>query len=147
MSITGHLRVLMSRSFLIYGLHTIYMCNPVNERGGRNGWTMLMQRKNKMRSLEEVAVELVRQCPKCKTRIQETAIVDAWNEPAAWSFWGPGQPRYIVCQSAGWTHFRVEVNGRQMHRLAIIKPGYAPPPRLADAPPMVAGKRDEWEGW
>jgi hypothetical protein len=79
--------------------------------------------------------------------VQETAIVDAFNDPEGWAFWGPGHPRYIVCQGDGFVHFRVEARGKNQHRLAIIKPGYAPQPRPADAPPMVAGRRDDLEDW
>lgn len=59
-------------------------------------------------------------CPHCRAPINSTAIVDAFNEPAAWQFWGTEGQRWIVCKGAAYVHFRVNVEGRQQHRLAII---------------------------
>lgn len=73
------------------------------------------------RSIKEVAESMVTNCPKCKTRLAATAIVDAFCEPPNWAFWGQEGQRGIRCQSPAYVHFRVTVNGREQHRLAIIK--------------------------
>jgi hypothetical protein len=59
-------------------------------------------------------------CPTCATRLESTAIVAAFNDPPGWAFWGQEGGRWIVCQGAGFVHFRVRVDGRTYHRLARI---------------------------
>ena len=62
----------------------------------------------------------MRTCPNCHAPVNSTALVEAFNAPDGWLFWGtPGQ-RWIVCQSAGFIHFRVTCGHRQQHRMAII---------------------------
>ena len=78
---------------------------------------------------QTVAEQLVIRCPACRQPLAGTAIVDALNDPPGWSFWGNEGARWIVCQAAGYVHFRVDVGrGQMQHRLAIIKPGVAPRP-------------------
>ncbi len=63
----------------------------------------------------------MRICPKCKRTINATAIVDEFNDPANWMFWGEQGKRWIVCQADSFIHFRVMVDRRDHHRLAIIR--------------------------
>lgn len=60
-------------------------------------------------------------CPHCSHAVNSTAIVDAFNEPANWQFWGTAGQRWIVCRGDSYIHFRVKLNGRDNHRLAIIR--------------------------
>lgn len=60
-------------------------------------------------------------CPNCGQTVNSTALVDAFNDPANWQFWGDQGQRWIVCRGAAYVHFRVNVNGRQQHRLAIVR--------------------------
>lgn len=60
-------------------------------------------------------------CPACRVAVSATAIVDAFNDPAAWSFWGEPGARFIRCRGEGYVHFIVTINGRSQHRLAIIR--------------------------
>lgn len=75
-----------------------------------------------LRHISKIATDLSRRCPQCGKEVQAMAIVDSW-EPDAWAFYGPGHPRFIVCQSATFVHFRVVARGRDQHRLAYIRPG------------------------
>lgn len=60
-------------------------------------------------------------CPNCRQPINATAIVDAFNAPDGWQFWGTPGARWIVCREPGFTHFRVAVGNGMQHRLAIIR--------------------------
>lgn len=60
-------------------------------------------------------------CPLCSTPVNSSAIVDAFNAPADWQFWGDEGARWIVCRSATHVHFRVRLRGRMQHRLAVIR--------------------------
>jgi hypothetical protein len=64
---------------------------------------------------------VIMDCPACHRSISNSAIVDAFNEPAGWLFWGAAGERWIVCKSDSYVHFRVKVNGRDLHRMAIIR--------------------------
>lgn len=59
-------------------------------------------------------------CPTCKTRVESTAVVAAFNDPPNWTFWGQEGARWMVCQDSDFVHFRVKVDGRAYHRLAWI---------------------------
>ena len=61
------------------------------------------------------------ECPNCRRFINNSAIVDAFNEPDGWLFWGKTGERWIVCKGDSYVHFRVNVNGRDHHRLAIVR--------------------------
>ena len=60
-------------------------------------------------------------CPSCRQSINASAVVDAFNDPANWLFWGPEGARWVVCQSPAYVHFRAVVKGRTQHRMAIIR--------------------------
>ncbi len=60
-------------------------------------------------------------CPLCRQSIKASAIVDEFNDPANWEFWGKAGERWIVCRSDSYVHFRVKMGGRDNHRLAIIR--------------------------
>lgn len=60
-------------------------------------------------------------CPNCRQPINATAIVDAFNVPDGWAFWGTTGARWIVCRKPGFTHFRVAVGNGMQHRLAVIR--------------------------
>ncbi len=60
-------------------------------------------------------------CPHCGQPANLTAIVDAFKEPEGWLFWGKQGERWIVCQAAGYVHFRVKLGRKDQHRLAIIR--------------------------
>lgn len=65
-------------------------------------------------------------CPECGARISSQAIVDAWMEQPAWSFWGMKGERWAKCEGSRgrykYRHFAVAVNGRLVHRIAWIRP-------------------------
>ena len=61
-------------------------------------------------------------CPQCNKRLESTALVAAFNDPPGWVFWGEPGARGIVCQAAGYVHFRVTINDRRYHRLATKAP-------------------------
>lgn len=63
----------------------------------------------------------MKHCPHCRRPINSTALVDAFNEPDNWLFWGEAGARWIVCKANSYVHFRVNGNGRMQHRLAIIR--------------------------
>lgn len=63
----------------------------------------------------------MRSCPQCHASINGSAIVDAFNDPDTWQFWGERGQRWIVCQAAGYVHFRVKLGRKDQHRLAIIR--------------------------
>ncbi len=69
----------------------------------------------------------MRHCPKCKTEVNSSAVVEVWPEPAGWAFYGkPGQ-RFIRCRG------NVNGDGRQYHRLAY---GIE---QMNDAPAAIQG--------
>jgi hypothetical protein len=45
-------------------------------------------------------------CPECGKRADGAAIVDAWNSPAEWLFWGEKGNRGVLCEGDGFVHFR-----------------------------------------
>lgn len=76
----------------------------------------------------------MRRCPNCNQEVESTALVAAFNDPPGWVFWGEPGARGIVCQAAGYVHFRVTINGRRYHRLATIAPEVTPPARSTYSP-------------
>ena len=64
----------------------------------------------------------MRHCPKCKTEVNSSAVVEVWPEPAGWQFYGKPGARFIRCRGnvngRGYVHFVVNEDGRQYHRLA-----------------------------
>jgi len=74
-----------------------------------------------MRSLKSYCENMMKICPNCRQSINATAIVDAFNVPDAWVFWGAPGSRWIVCREPGFTHFRVAVGHGMQHRLAVIR--------------------------
>ena len=92
---------------------------------------------------------LMRRCPKCNQEVESTALVAAFNDPPGWAFWGEPGARWVVCQAAGYVHFRVQINGRRYHRLATIAPEVkTPAPRHAakELPvlPLFEQRQEEW---
>ncbi len=88
-------------------------------------------------------------CPACRQRLESTAIVAAFNDPPGWAFWGEPGARGIVCQAAGYVHFRVTINGRRYHRLATIAPEVpAPAPCPVEKPlpalPLFEPRQEDW---
>ena len=73
-------------------------------------------------TLEE-ASKLLHSCPGCGREINTRALVDAFNQPDGWAFYGEPGNRWICCRAAGYVHFRVRVRGVDQHRLAIITGG------------------------
>ena len=91
----------------------------------------------------------MRRRPKCNQEIESTALVDAFNDPPGWAFWGEPGARWVVCQAAGYVHFRVTINGRRYHRLATIAPDVttpAPRPTVNELPalPLFEQRREDW---
>ena len=91
----------------------------------------------------------MRRCPTCRHELESTAIVAAFNDPPAWSFWGEPGARGIVCQGPGYVHFRVAVNGRRYHRLATIAPDVTTPAlqpteKPLPALPLFEPRQEEW---
>ena len=88
-------------------------------------------------------------CPTCRHELESTAIVAAFNDPPAWSFWGVEGCRWIVCRGAGYVHFRVVTDGRRYHRLATIAPEVTTPaPCPVEKPlpplPLFEPRQEEW---
>ena len=88
-------------------------------------------------------------CPNCRAKIESTAIVAAFLDDPQWSFWGEPGARGIVCQAAGYVHFRVTINGRRYHRLATIAPEVTTPaPRPVEEPlpalPLFEPRQEDW---
>lgn len=93
-------------------------------------------------------------CPLCFHPIESTALVAAFNDPPGWSFWGEPGRRWIVCQSGPYIHFRAQVAGRMIHRLATIAgdalavPTPAPTPAPLDELPLFSSAaRPAQEDW
>lgn len=88
-------------------------------------------------------------CPACRHELESTAIVAAFNDPPAWSFWGVEGCRWIVCRGAGYVHFRVVTDGRTYHRLATIAPEVkTPAPQPTEKPlpplPLFEQRQEDW---
>ena len=88
-------------------------------------------------------------CPICLHPLESTALVAAFNDPPGWAFWGEPGARWVVCQTAGYVHFRVQINGRRYHRLATIAPEVttpAPRPAAKELPtlPLFEQRQEEW---
>lgn len=68
----------------------------------------------------------MRHCPRCNQSLNASAIVEAFNEPPNWEFYGKQGSRFIRCQGMergrGYVHFIVRENGREYHRLAYGMP-------------------------
>ena len=92
----------------------------------------------------------MRRCPKCNQEIESTALVDSFNDPPGWAFWGEPGARWVVCQAAGYVHFRVTINGRRYHRLAqITKAAQVPTPATRPAKkepplPLFEQRQEDW---
>ena len=90
-------------------------------------------------------------CPNCNQEVESTAIVAAFMDDPQWSFWGVEGCRWIVCQGDGFTHFRVQINGRMYHRLAqITKAAQVPTPTTRPAKressplPLFEQRQEDW---
>lgn len=93
----------------------------------------------------------MRRCPNCNQEVESTALVAAFNDPPAWSFWGVEGCRWIVCRGAGYVHFRVQIDGRMYHRLAqITKAAQVPTPATRPAKqelptlPLFEQPQEDW---
>lgn len=74
---------------------------------------------------EAVGTHTAPSCPTCGAAINTQAIVEAFNAPPKWHFWGSEGQRWKKCSGKQgayeFTHFIVLINGRRSHRLAWVK--------------------------
>ena len=90
-------------------------------------------------------------CPTCNHRLESTAIVAAFNDPPGWVFWGVEGCHWIVCEGAGYVHFRVQIDGRTYHRLAqitiapeVTTPAPGPVEKPLPALPLFEPRQEDW---